>query len=130
MDGAPQVHPLSGDADDHFVQVPPVARAWPPLPQPPRDHRSEFQHPASYGLIRDIEPALGKQLLHVAIAQGKPEVQPDRMLDNWRRKAMSAIGELAHAKTLSDQLLPGDPVAVTMPRRRPQRAATRPACPW
>src|SRR3982074_1200488 len=92
----------------------PIARASPPLPQPPRDHRSEFQYPAPYRLIGDIEPTLGKQILHVAIAQGEPEVQPDRVPDDWRRKAMSAIRQMGHARTLSDQLLPSDPVAVTM----------------
>ena len=40
---------------------------------------------------------------------------PDRVLDDWRRKAISAIREMGHARTLSDQLLPGDPVAVTLP---------------
>src|SRR4030088_595415 len=28
IDGAPQVHPLARDANDHLVEVPPVARAW------------------------------------------------------------------------------------------------------
>src|SRR5207244_1495240 len=44
---------------------------------------------------------------------------PDRVLDDWRREAISAIREMGHARTLSDQLLPGDPVAVTLPEPRP-----------
>jgi HSP20 family protein len=115
IDGAPQVHPLAGDSDDHLVEVPPIARARAGPPEPSCNPGSEFQHPAPYRLIGDIEPALGKQILHIAIAQGEPEVQPDRVLDDRRRKAMSAIREMGHARTLSDQLLPGDPVAVTMP---------------
>ena len=42
IDGTPQIHPLAGDANDHLIQVPPEARAGPPLPQPSRDHRSEL----------------------------------------------------------------------------------------
>jgi hypothetical protein len=37
------------------------------------------------------------------------------VLDDRRRRAMSAIRQMGHARTLSDQLLPSDPVAVTMP---------------
>jgi hypothetical protein len=33
----------------------------------------------------------------------------NRVLDDRRRKAMPAIGEMGHARTLSDQLLAGDP---------------------
>jgi hypothetical protein len=48
------------------------------------------------------------------------------VLDDWRRKAMSAIREMGHARTLSYQLVPGDPVAVTMPAGvRPPTPATK-----
>jgi hypothetical protein len=117
IDGAPQVHPLAGDADDHLVEVPPVARAWAAPSQLTCDPGPEFQNPAPHRLIGNIEPALGEQILHVATAQGEPEIQPDRVLDDWRRKAMSAIREMGRARTLSDPFLPGDPVAVTMPER-------------
>jgi hypothetical protein len=63
----------------------------------------ELQNASAHRLIGNIEPALGEQILHVATAQGEPEIQPDRVLDDWR--------------TLSDPFLPGDPVAVTMPER-------------
>jgi hypothetical protein len=36
IDGAPQVHPLAGDANDHLVEVPPVGRAW-AAPSKPSD---------------------------------------------------------------------------------------------
>ena len=77
----------------------------------------ELQNASAHRLIGNIEPALGEQILHVATAQGEPEIQPDRVLDDWRRKAMSAIREMGRARTLSDPFLPGDPVAVTMPER-------------
>jgi len=33
VDGAPQIHPLAGDPDDHLVEVPSRARAWAALSQ-------------------------------------------------------------------------------------------------
>jgi hypothetical protein len=110
IDGAPQVHSPAGDPDHHLVEVPSIARAWPALPQVPPDHGAEFQHPAPHRLIGDIEPAFGEELLHVAVAQGEPEIKPNRMLDDRRREAMSAIREMGHARTLSYRLLRRDPL--------------------
>ena len=93
IDGAPQVHPLAGDPNDHLVKVPSIARAWTAAPQIARDHGTEFQHPAPHCFVGHVEPALGQEILDVAVAQGEPEVQPDRVLDDRRREAMSAIGD-------------------------------------
>ena len=93
-----------------MTEVPSIARAWPALPQVPRDHGAEFQHPAPHRPIGDIEPAFGEELLHVAVAQGEPEIKPNRMLDDRRREAMSTIREMGHARTLSYRLLRRDPL--------------------
>src|SRR2546423_12300483 len=63
----------AGDPDDHLVEMPAIARPRTAAPQPACDNRPEFQHPAAHRLVRDIEPALGDKLLHIAVAQGKPE---------------------------------------------------------
>ena len=42
--------------DNHLVQMPSIARARAAPPQPPRDHRSELQHPAPDGFVGDVEP--------------------------------------------------------------------------
>jgi hypothetical protein len=96
VDGAPQVHPLPGDPDDHLIEVPSRARAWAALPQLARDHRAEFQHPAPHRFIGDVEPTLGEQFLHVSVAQGEAEIKPDRMLNDLGRKAMTAIRKRSH----------------------------------
>src|SRR2546423_7465630 len=77
IDRAPQVHMLAGDPDDHLIEMPAIARPRTPTPQPSCDNRPEFQHPAAHRLVRDIEPALGEKLLHIPVAHGEPEVQPD-----------------------------------------------------
>ncbi len=59
------------------LEVPAIARPRTPLPQPSRNHRSEFQYPTADALVREVEPTLRKQLLHVAIAQGEAQVEPN-----------------------------------------------------
>jgi hypothetical protein len=63
IDGAPQVHRLSGDPHHHLVEMPAIARTWAALPQLARDKRTEFQHPAPHRFIRDVEAALRQELL-------------------------------------------------------------------
>ena len=37
-----------------------------------------------------------KQVLDVAVAQRKPEIQPDSVLDDLRREAVAAVADVAH----------------------------------
>ena len=74
VDGTPEVHSLAGNPDHHLVQVPSVARARAAPPQPPRDHRSELQHPAPDGFVGDIEPTLGEEILDVSVAEREAQV--------------------------------------------------------
>src|SRR3981081_2636277 len=89
--------------------MPPVAPARTGPPEPSRYPRSELQDPAPHSLIREVEPTFSEEILNVSVAQRETEVEPNRVLDDRRRKAMPAIGEMGHARTLSDQLLAGDP---------------------
>src|SRR5471032_738195 len=100
IDGAPQVHSLARDPNDHLVEVPSIARAWAAAPQISRDHGTELQHPAPHCFVGHVEPALGQEILNVAVAQGEPEVYPNRVLDDRRSEAMAAIGDLIHAGSL------------------------------
>src|SRR5271169_4749109 len=96
--------------------MPSVTRARAPSPQPFRHRRSELQHPAADRFIGNIEPTLGKEILHVAVARGEAKIEPDRVLDNRRRKAVAAIGEQGHARMLSYPPFSRSPVSVTMRR--------------
>jgi hypothetical protein len=60
------------------------------LAQLSRDRGAELQHPSAHRFVGDIEPAFGQQFLDIAVAQGEPEIQPNRVLDDpggnrWRR---------------------------------------------
>jgi hypothetical protein len=91
IDGTPEIHPLAGDPNNHLVQMPSIARARTAPPQPPRDHRSELQHPAPDGFVGDVEPTLGEQILNVSVAEREAQVEPDRMLDDNRRKPVTTV---------------------------------------
>ena len=52
---------------------------------------AEFQDPSSNCLIREVETTLGKQVLNVPIAQRETAIQPDGMLDDDRRKAVTTV---------------------------------------
>jgi hypothetical protein len=93
VDGTPQIRSLARD----LVQMPSLARRWPALPQPLGDQRTKLQHPASHRFVGDLEPTLGKEFFHVAVAQREAPIEPDRVLDDRSRKAMPAIRQRVHA---------------------------------
>jgi len=68
VDRTPQIHVLARDPDDHFVEVPAIARSRTAPSQAPSDRRSEFEHPTANALVGEVEATLGKQLLDIAIA--------------------------------------------------------------
>ena len=100
VDGTPQIHVLARDPDDHFVEMPAIARSRTAPSQAPSDRRSEFEHPTANAFVGEVEATLGKQLLDIAIAQGEAEVQPHGVLDDDRRKTMPTIGDRSHARSL------------------------------
>ena len=68
IDGPPEIHPLTGDPNDHLVEMPAIARPRTASPEPSCDDRSEFYHPAANRLVSNVEPSLGKEFLDVAVA--------------------------------------------------------------
>jgi hypothetical protein len=51
----------------------------------------ELQHPAPDRFVRDLEPSLGQEFLHIPIAEGEAQVPSDRVLDDLRRELVSSI---------------------------------------
>jgi hypothetical protein len=68
VDGTPRIHVLARDPDDHFVEMPAIARSRTVASQAPSDRRSEFEHPTADAFVGEVEATLGKQLLDIAIA--------------------------------------------------------------
>jgi hypothetical protein len=99
VDGTPQIHLLARDPDDHFVEMPAIARSRTAASQAPSNRRSEFEYPTASAFVGEVEATLDKQLLDIAIAQGEAKVQPHGVLDDDRRKTMPAIGDRSHARS-------------------------------
>src|SRR5215831_14321578 len=49
---------------------------------------------------RRCRAPLGEELLDVSITQREAQVEPDRMLDDHRRKAVAAVGDFSHRTSL------------------------------
>jgi hypothetical protein len=109
---------LAANHNGHLIEMPLRGRPWAPAPKFSGEQGSELQNPAPHGLVGDIQSALGEQILYVAIAQGEAKVEPHRMLDDNRRKAVASIRDCCHATILR----PGptrSSVTVTLPVQAP-----------
>src|SRR3954467_14501559 len=89
IDGAPQVHPLAGDANHHLIEVPSTARAWAGPPKPSGEPGPELQNPPPHGFIRNLQASPHQNPLDVALPQGKPEVKPGGVLADPRPEPTS-----------------------------------------
>ncbi len=105
IDRAPQVLLRAVDADEHLVQVPLVARTRASPTQRVRVGLAEFLAPLAHRFVGDDHPALGEQLLHVAIAEREAEIQPNRMADDRGREAVTSITRgrdfISHATSIA-----------------------------
>jgi hypothetical protein len=54
-------------------------------------------HPASDCFVRNCNSALGEQILDVAKAEGETEIEPDRLVNDLRRKPISGVADFHHA---------------------------------
>ena len=91
VDGAPEIMDPAADPDEHLIEVPPPRRAWTTLPEPRRIDASELERPLPNRLIRDVDAALGAQVLDVAIAEREAELEPHGMPDDLGGEAVPGI---------------------------------------
>lgn len=73
-----------------------VTRAVRGEPEFGSDLRPQHDRPASNCFVAHFDPALRQQLLHVAKAEGEPEVQPDCVADHVGGKAVTLEGNSRH----------------------------------
>ena len=89
--GAPQILVLTVDRDEDFVQEPRIAKATLLALQPPGLVGAELPAPLPNGFVRHENAPFGQQILDVPEAQAVSVVQPHRVADDGRRKAMPQI---------------------------------------
>ena len=77
------------DLDDHLVKVPARTGARTATTEIVRNQPAKLQEPASSRLVRNIDVMLGQKILDVTERRRESGVEPDRMLDDLGRKAMT-----------------------------------------
>ena len=61
------------------------------------DHRSEMVHPAPNCLVGHRHSAFRQQIFDVAQAEGEPELEPFRWVNDLGREPLSGIADFRHA---------------------------------
>ncbi len=79
-----------------FVEMPNGMRLRPAFAKIGRNLGSKMVHPAAHRLIGNHDPAFRQQIFDVAEAQREPNIEPDRVLDDFGRKAIAAIADCDH----------------------------------
>ncbi len=69
-------------------------------PQSPGIGLPELQCPAPDRFVRNIHTTFDEQIFDVSVAEGKPIIQPDSVLNDQRWKSVSGIGDFLHLATL------------------------------
>ena len=101
IDSPPKPVWLSGDRDDDFIQMPFVAARGSTLADLVGERLTEFVRPLAHRLVAHANSARREHLLDHAKAQRKPEIEPNRVADHLRRKAMTAIERIDMARAYS-----------------------------
>src|SRR5438876_4271101 len=57
-------------------------------------------HPASDCFVRNCNSALREQILDITKAEGEPEIEPDRLVNDLRREPISGVADFRHALRL------------------------------
>jgi hypothetical protein len=92
IDRTPEVMTFPVDRQEHFIQVPLVAGLGPSMPELIGIPLAELAAPLSNRFVSHRDTAGEEELFHVAIAEAKPEIQPDGVADDLGRKAMILVG--------------------------------------
>jgi len=87
----PEPVPLAPGRHHDLVAVPLVSSRGQPAPDLVRKALAELQPPLPHGFVADDDAACGEQLIHIAQAQGKAEVEPNGVADDLGREAMAGV---------------------------------------
>src|SRR5260370_40648231 len=93
VDGPPEIDHTAVDFQINLVEVPSRVRFRAALSQVGRDHRTEMVHPTPNGLVRHRHSAFRQQIFDVTQAEGEPEVEPYRLVNDLRRETIPAVAD-------------------------------------
>ena len=82
----PALHP-----HEQLIEIPRISLAAPPPPQPSRILQPERPAPLADRLVRDVDAALGEEVLDVPNTEAESVVQPHRVTDDFRQESVSSV---------------------------------------
>jgi hypothetical protein len=97
IDGAPQINQTPLNLQIDFVQMPRCVRLRPALAKTRGNQGSKMIDPSSHSLMGDCDAAFHQQILDVTEAQSESDIQPDRLLNDLGRKAVTGVADFGHA---------------------------------
>ena len=97
---SPEVVQLAANADKHLIEKPLVTGLRPALPEALCVGPSEAQAPLADGLVADHDAPSGQDQFDLPQAQAEAVIQPNGLVDDFRRKTEAAVGVgcRAHAR--------------------------------
>jgi hypothetical protein len=101
IDRSPQLDHSAVDFQINLVEMPGRVRLLATLSQVGRDHRSEMVHPTPNRLVGHRHSAFRQQILDVTQAEGEPEVEPYRSVNDLGREAVSDVAYFLHPRGYS-----------------------------
>jgi AraC-like DNA-binding protein len=94
IDCTPEPEFLSGTFHNDLIQIPNIADAHLSASQVARDLGSELGDPTADGLVGHVDSTLEQHLLNFTQAQVEPEVKPDGVSDDLRRKTVTLEADI------------------------------------
>src|SRR5271169_6111319 len=118
VDGAPEIAELAVDLHKHLIQMPPPLRIaayvrYPLLSDLGGEHRAKPVPPKPDGLMADVDPALGQEILDVAQRQRVSHVHHHDQTDHFWR-AVEISERVAHGLRFPQQNTVRE-ICLTMP---------------
>jgi hypothetical protein len=79
--------------NDHFIEMPVVSGGRSHPTQVLRDWCAEFEKPAPYGFVGDVEAPLRKEIPHISVVQSEAGIEPNGMANDswWKSVALDAV---------------------------------------
>ena len=94
--GAPQVHLLTANIHENFVDMPLVKGSWTAFSNPAGIGLSEFQHPQTNRLVGDIDSSLSEKILNIPVAHRETEIEPNGLSNYVGVEAVASIRDFLH----------------------------------
>jgi hypothetical protein len=91
IDRPPEIVTFAADGEEDLIQMPLIARLGASAPQLIGIDLPELPAPIAHRFVRQQNAAFCHELFDIAVAQAKPEVEPDTVADDFGRESVALI---------------------------------------